>query len=252
MIVKESILEGVENNIYNVKIAETAAEVDAALRLRYKVFIRELNRGFKADDGRDHDIYDDQCHHLIVKEKATDKVIGTYRLQTKKQSLKGLGFYTYKRFKLDQFPDDVLSKGVEIGRACVEEEHRNGRVLYLLWKGLAGYLEYYNKRYLFGYSALSTSNPVIALNSYTYLKEKGYLHPEYHVDVKDDYKCVGESSNGQTTDEIDFPPLLKNYIEVGTRVCSLPAHDKELNLMHLLILLDVEAITDRVRKMFFG
>lgn len=252
MFVKESILEGVENNLYNVKIAESKDEVDAALRLRYDVFVNELQRWNGNSDGRDHDLYDDQCHHMIVVEKSSGNVIGTYRLQTQELAKKGEGFYTYKRFELDQFPDEVLSNGVEIGRACVEEKHRNGRVLYLLWKGLAGYLDYFNKRFLFGYSALSTTNPVIALNTYTYLKRNNYLHPDLHVDVKKEYRCLGEASNGQSTDEIDIPPLLKNYIEVGTRVCSHPAHDRELDLIHFLILLDVEAISDRVRKMFFG
>ena len=252
MIVKDSILHGIENALYNVKIAESEEEVDAALRLRYKVFVQELGRDFNTKEERDYDMYDDQCHHMIVVEKSTNNVIGTYRLQTQELAQKGRGFYTYKRFKLDQLPGNVHQKGVEVGRACVEEKHRNGRVLYLLWKGMAGYLEYYDKRFLFGYSALTTNNPVIALNTYTYLKNNNYLHPDLHVDVKDAYKCVGESSNGQSTDEIDIPPLLKNYLEVGTRVCSLPAHDKDLNIMHFLILLDVEAISDRVRKMFFG
>ena len=252
MIVKDSILYGIENALYNVKIAESEEEVDAALRLRYKVFVQELGRDFNTKEERDYDIYDDQCHHMIVVEKSTNNVIGTYRLQTQELAQKGRGFYTYKRFKLDQLTKNIHQKGVEVGRACVEEKHRNGRVLYLLWKGMAGYLEYYDKRFLFGYSALTTNNPVIALNTYTYLKNNNYLHPDLHVDVKDAYKCVGESSNGQSTDEIDIPPLLKNYLEVGTRVCSLPAHDKDLNIMHFLILLDVEAISDRVRKMFFG
>jgi len=252
LIVKDSILHGIENALYNVKIAESEEEVDAALRLRYKVFVQELGRDFNTKEERDYDIYDDQCHHMIVVEKSTNNVIGTYRLQTQELAQQGRGFYTYKRFELDQLPKNIHQKGVEVGRACVEEKHRNGRVLYLLWKGMAGYLEYYDKRFLFGYSALTTNNPVIALNTYTYLKNNNYLHPDLHVDVKDAYKCVGESSNGQSTDGIDIPPLLKNYLEVGTRVCSLPAHDKDLKIMHFLILLDVEAISDRVRKMFFG
>lgn len=252
MIVKEPILRGIENALYTVKIAESDEEVDAALRLRYKVFVQELGRDFDTEEERDHDIYDDQCHHMIVVEKSTNNVIGTYRLQSQELAQKGRGFYTYKRFELDQLPKNVHQKGVEVGRACVEGKHRNGRVLYLLWKGMAGYLEYYDKRYLFGYAALSTNNPVVALNTYTHLKNNDYLFPDLHVDVKETYTCVGESSNGESSDEIDIPPLLKNYLEVGTRVCSLPAHDKKLNIMHFLILLDVEAISDRVRKMFFG
>lgn len=252
LIDKEAILQGIENALYSVKIAETEQEVDAALRLRYNVFIGELDRDFNAKDGRDYDVFDDQCHHMIVVEKSTDKVIGTYRLQTLELAKKGKGFYTYKRFKLDQLPRRVHENGVEIGRACVHEDHRNGRVLFLLWKGLAGYLEYFQKRYLFGYTALSTTNPQIALNTYSYLDENNFLNPNLHIEVKEAYKCSVDSEQKETTDEIDMPDLLKNYLNVGTSVCSLPAHDKDLQLIHIFTLMDVEQISDRVRKLFFG
>jgi putative hemolysin len=199
----------------------------------------------------DKDIYDDQCHHLIVTENKTGDVIGTYRLQSKEQADSGEGFYTAKRFKIEELPGEVLAGAVEVGRACIHEEHRNGRVLFLLWKGLAAYLEHYNKRYLFGYSALQTSDKQVAHNTYAYLGENDFLHSEFDISVREQYKCIPENGS-ESTDKIDIPSLFKNYLDVGTKICSKPAYDKELNLIHFVILLDVEAISDRTRKMFFG
>lgn len=251
MFAKASVLQDLRNHHYNISIAQSGEEVEAALKLRFNVFSRELDRNFKFGEGIDRDDYDAQCHHLIVKENSTGNVIGTYRLQSREKAEEGIGFYTSKRFQLGALSEDVLDHAVEVGRACIHEDHRNGRVLFLLWKGLAGYLEYYNKRYLFGYSALKTTNPNIALNTYQYLLEKDLVSQNYRVPVREGYVCEPDpEQSGEGA--IDIPPLFKNYLDVGTRICSLPAHDKELNLLHFMILLDVENISDRTRKMFFG
>lgn len=251
MLVESRVLNDLRNHHYNITIAKTEEEVESALKLRFNVFARELDRNFTSGDKIDRDDYDAQCHHLIVKENKTGDVIGTYRLQTKKQADEGLGFYTAKRFKIEQLPDQVLSKAVEVGRACIHEKHRNGRVLFLLWKGLAGYLEHYKKQYLFGYSALNTRKPEVAYNTYNYLRENDLLHPEYDIDVREEYILTPENGTTEKHD-IDIPPLFKNYIDVGTKICSKPSMDKELNLIHFMILLDVEEISDKTRKMFFG
>lgn len=251
MLVKDTILSGVENYKYSIKIAETDEEVTSALKLRYRVFGVELKRPFQFKDGMDIDEYDDQCHHLIVIHKESSRIVGTYRLQTYEQAAKGYGFYTSKRFKIDQLPPRVLENGFEVGRACIEDGHRNGRVLFLLWKGLAGYLEFFNKRYMFGYSALDTIEPGIALNTYTYLKNKNHLHAEYFIEVRDEYICEARK-NSNYNGLVEVPPLLQNYLDVGTRICSMPACDLKSKLIHFFILLDIEKISDRTRKMFFG
>lgn len=251
MLVEAPVLKDLRNHHYSISIAQNNEEIEAALKLRFNVFARELDRNFTSGTVIDKDIYDDQCHHLIVKENKTGDVIGTYRLQSKELADAGEGFYTAKRFKIEELPDDVLAEAVEVGRACIHEKHRNGRVLFLLWKGLAAYLEHYNKRYLFGYSALQTPDKQIAHNTYVYLRENDFLHPDLDIGVREQYKCIPENGLRQT-EEINIPPLFKNYLDVGTKICSKPAYDKELNLIHFVILLDVEAISDRTRKMFFG
>ncbi len=250
MIVKETILKNINSQQYLVEIAHTQNEIDEALRLRFDVFGKELNRNFSFTGSKDHDIYDDQSHHLIVRHNDSGSVIGTYRLQTMEMANIAKGFYTQKRFYIEQLPTDVLENAVEVGRACIHPDHRNGRVLFLLWKGLAGYLEYFKKRYLFGYSALDTTDPEIAMNTYRYLCDNGHHHGAYSVGVKEPYQINSISSNGDG--ETDIPSLLRNYLQVGTKVCSMPAHDVELNIIHIMILLDIENISDRTRKLFFG
>lgn len=251
MLIKERVLSDIKSKRYTIKIAHTETEVEAALRLRFQVFNEELRRNFKFKENIDKDEYDDQSHHLIVIQNEIDEIVGTYRLQTYDQAFRNNGFVSEKRFHIDQFPNDVLVNAVEVGRACISREHRSGRVLFLLWKGFAGYLTHFNKRYLFGYAALDSKDPQVAFNTYNYLQREGVLHPDYHITPRKDFEIRKDDLSG-ATDEIDIPPLFKNYLDVGCSICGMPSFDREQKLAHFLILLDIENISDRTRKLFFG
>lgn len=250
MLIKSRVLNDITSKRYTVKIATTEDEVNAALKLRYNVFKEELEREFDFDKDRDKDQYDDQAHHLIVIDNENSEVIGTYRLQTYQQAESGNGFVSDKRFHLDQFPDQILKNGVEVGRACISKHHRNGRVLFLLWKGFAGYLTHFEKQFLFGYAAFGTLDHEKLNNTYAYLLKNGCIHPTYRVDARKKYQ-LPETPGGDDTDDVDIPPLLQNYLDVGCHICSRPSIDYDVKLSHCIILLDVETISDRTRKLFF-
>src|SRR5215207_5194025 len=69
---------------YVVRFAQTSAELDAALRLRFEVFNLELEEGLAASflTGRDRDAFDTTCHHLMIFHDEGKEAVGTYRLQT--------------------------------------------------------------------------------------------------------------------------------------------------------------------------
>jgi putative hemolysin len=251
VLIKDRVLNKVQSNQYTIKFASTEAEVEAAMKLRYKVFNEELSREFDFDAGIDKDQYDDQCHHLIVVDNKSEEIIGTYRMQSFEQASQGNGFTSAVRFKLNNLPEEVLKNAVEVGRACISKEHRSGRVLFLLWKGFAGYLEHFRKRYLFGYAALDTNNMRVAQNTLDYLKKEGHIHPNFYIEPKEGY-IPEKNQFKEDTEDYEIPPLFKNYLDVGSKVIAGPSYDKKLDLIHFMILLDIEEISDRTRKMFFG
>ena len=139
--------EGVPNSLapagrYLVRFARTEEELDRILRLRYEVFNLELREGLDTAhaNGRDEDEFDRRFHHLLIEERATREIVGTYRMQTAEMAEAG-GYYSAGIFQVESLPEAVRRSAVEVGRACIARPHRNGRVLRLLWKGLAGYLE---------------------------------------------------------------------------------------------------------------
>ncbi len=248
MIVQKSILPELLNHKYRIEIAGNKEDVDSALSLRYDIFNLELRRGFDFSDRKDSDAYDEQCHHLLVKMKSTNEIVGTYRLQTWENAERGKGFYSAKRFRIDQLDERTLRNSVEVGRACIKKDHRSGRVLFLLWKGLAGYLQHFKKRYLFGSSALQTTDSSKANKLLVKLNEAGYIDKERMVSVQPEYSF---DLSRVSSEEVSVPPLFQNYLDVGAKICGGPALDQKAGSAYFLTLLDIENISDRTRKVFF-
>lgn len=251
MILSQNILSGYETHRYQLQFAKSNLEIDHALKLRYDIFNLELRRGFSFGTDRDKDPYDDQFHHLLVREKSGD-IIGTYRLQTWEQAADGLGFYTGKRFDMDQLPDSIKKESVEVGRACIRKDHRSGRVLFLLWKGIAAYMQHFNKRYLFGSSAITSTDPALGWHAYSLLKENGNLHPKLNLPVREPFATEKPAKRESNHRDDKLPSLFQNYLDVGCSVCGGPAFDSAAASIYFVTLLDLQDISDRTRKMFFG
>lgn len=238
---------------YSVKLANSREEIEQALKLRFDVFNIELGEGLDSSyvTQMDEDEYDDQCHHLIVVKNDTQEVIGTYRMQDNQMAVQGNGFYTQGYFDISSFPENVLNNVVELGRACIHRDHRSGRVLYLLWRGLAKYLELSKKRYLFGCCSLTSQNPAEAEAVYSYLYQNNFVHPQFDVPVQPEVECISLAKDYSFNEEVAIPQLFRLYLDIGTKVCSKPAIDRVFKTVDYLILLDIDSLSEQSRALFF-
>jgi putative hemolysin len=100
-----------------VRLAQTLAEIEAAQRLRYDIFYREM--GAKptpamAAEKRDFDDYDTVCDHLLVIDHALpedDWVVGTYRLIRREMAARRGSFYSANEFDISalmDYPVEIL------------------------------------------------------------------------------------------------------------------------------------------------
>jgi len=119
---------------YGVRFARTPAELAEVQRLRFEVFNLELGEGLDEsyETGLDEDRFDPVCHHLIVTDRRSERIVGTYRMLTSAMAEAHEGFYSAGEFDLDALPPSVIGDAIEIGRACVATEYRNRHVLFLL------------------------------------------------------------------------------------------------------------------------
>ena len=260
MIVNESIREAgisrkhaiVEDARYIVKVAETGAEIESALRLRYEVFSVELAGQKPKDDPSrlEFDEYDFKCRHLLVIDRETKRTVGTYRLNSIETACSLRGFYSYGEFTIEHLPAEILNEGVEIGRACIAPEHRNTKVLFLLWKGLAEYLQTQGKRYFFGCCSIFTLDPSVGGRAYKHLAAGKYIHPSYGVEPRRNPLTFA----GVALDDspVELPNLFSMYLRIGARVCGPPMIDRDFGTIDFFVVCDTHEIGEKYRRMFFS
>lgn len=237
---------------YRARFARSMEDVKAVQRLRYDVFNVELDEGLESahETGRDADDFDLVCHHLLVENTETDEIVGTYRMQTQAMARAELGFYSAQEFDLSSWPQHVLTHSVELGRACIAQEHRSLPVLNLLWKGIGAYLAHNAGRYLFGCSSLTSQNPADGLAVLKYFDEKHLLHPSLHAEPQPGYQCTTDTPV-ETADKADIPRLMRVYINTGARICGPPAIDRAFQTIDFLTFYDIETLNPQAAR-FFG
>jgi putative hemolysin len=238
---------------YHVRFAETAEELDAVLKLRFDVFNLELGEGLTSSflTGRDEDEFDASCHHLMVVERSSGAVVGTYRLQTSAMAAAGRGFYSSGEFDLSCLPASVLDDAVEVGRACIARVHRNTRVLFLLWRGLAAYLAHNRKRYLFGCCSLTSQDAREGGRVAAFLERGGHMHPTLRVRPRPGLECDPAEADEDGGAGTRVTPLFNIYLRYGARVCGLPAIDRSFGTIDFLVLFDADGMDRRTHRMFF-
>ena len=224
--------------LYRLRIAETQADVEAAQRLRYRVFNVEMGEGLASaeETGLDVDCFDAVCDHLLVEEIATSTLVGTYRVQMGDKALAGQGFYSAQEFDFTPFLDRA-SELVELGRACVHKQHRNV-VLGLLWKGIAHYAKTHGGRYLIGCSSLTSQDPAEGLALYLALKDRHLAAPEWQTRPMPGFTCQAEPLAAP----VRAPKLMSAYFSIGAKICGEPAIDAEFKTIDFLTIVDIQAL----------
>jgi putative hemolysin len=230
-------------------LAESLEEREAACRLRFKVFNIELGEGLMSSysTGMDQDQFDLFCDHLIVEDRSSHEIVGTYRMQTGITAAENLGYYSAQEF--DFAPYEAMRSGVlELGRASIDREHRTMEVLTLLWRGIASYAKSYGLRYLIGCSSLNSQNPKDGWATYEQLSAF-LVSPELRTLPAKGFELPARGCSEAC--EVKVPKLLKTYIAVGARICGVPAWDREFGTIDFLTLLDLEQLSPAARNRFF-
>lgn len=234
--------------VYDVRLARDVEDVRRAQALRFQVFNVELGEGLAASVATrlDEDPFDAVCDHLVVEHAPTRTIVGTYRLQTGRVALSNLGYYGAQEFDFGPY-EAMRGELLELGRACVHQQHRNLIVLGLLWRGIAGYARSHGVRFLCGCSSLTSQDPAVGASAYADLCRQHLVAPAFRTRPWPGFECP----LGQLAEESPaVPKLLRAYLSLGAKVCGPPAIDREFRTIDFLTLLDLETVADSVRDRF--
>ena len=245
-----------------VRLAQTAAEVRQAQKLRYRVFYQEgpaiANPG-RLFARRDVDAYDAICDHLLVLDHdARDgqnanrpAVVGTYRLLRQPMAEEYGGFYTSAEFDIGGLiAHHTKMQFLEAGRSCVLAPYRTKRTVELLWHGISGYLRQNETDVMFGCASLDGTEPkrmavaLSFLHHYARAPEawRARALPERYVEMN---RMSKESIDPKVALRM-LPPLIRGYLRIGAYIGDGAVIDHEFGTTDVLIMLPMSAIKKRV------
>lgn len=249
-----------------VRLAQTAAEVRQAQKLRYRVFYQEgsaVPNPARLIARRDVDSYDAICDHLLVVDhdsrdrgaQGRPAVVGTYRLLRQALAEDYGGFYTAGEFDIGGLIERHGNlQFVELGRSCVLPEYRNKRTVELLWHGIHAYVQQNRCDVMIGCASIEGTDPkrlalpLSFLHHYARAPEqwRSRALPERYVEM-----------NRLSKEAIDpkaalrcLPPLIKGYLRLGACVGDGAVIDREFGTTDVLIVLPMSAIQKRYVEHF--
>ena len=249
LVAPEKAIAKQKRPAFQITWASNASEIKEAQRLRYKVFAEEMGANLPRNpENLDIDDFDAYCDHLLIRDQASLKVVGTYRVLPPHKALEIGRLYSDSEFDLSRL-NHLRPKMVELGRSCVHAEHRSGAVIMALWSGLAQYMQKHDYEIMLGCASIPmTDGGHFAASLYNSLRNDQMAPVENHAFPR--LPLPLERLNGGL--EVEPPPLIKGYLKLGAKICSAPAWDPDFNTADVLTMLRLSEINPRYAKHFLG
>ena len=247
---------------FTVRLAESDADVAAAQRLRYRVFVEEMGASPHPDDAaerRERDRFDPWCDHLLLIDNESEDgdaergVIGVYRLLRGARAREGIGFYgasEYDLTLLESYPRETL----ELGRSCVDARHRGGAGMHLIWAGLGQYVGEHDVAIMFGVASFHGTDPDRIAQALSYLHHNHLAPPDLRVTALPGNRVAMDILPPDAVDKTQamtqMPALIKAYIRLGGFVGEGAWIDHAFNTVDVCLLMDTSRMGERYQKFY--
>jgi putative hemolysin len=235
---------------FTVKTVQSKRELWQVMTLRYEVFHREYKHK-KIPFGLDRDRFDAEADHLAIIDNRINRIVGTYRLISGDRTT---NFYSKTEFDIT----DLLAREggkVELSRACIHKDYRNGAVITLLWRGIIEYLNQSGARWLFGMASVKTINPDELAAVYKTLEAEGAVDSSFRVKALEGYRINNFARSleaGTVTEQSKamVPALLRSYLRAGAVVVGDPAIDMDFNCGDLFVVFDISKMSSTYNRKY--
>jgi len=237
-------------------MAETREDLEAAQRLRYRVFVEELGGDGPMVDHRrklERDRFDPHFDHLILtNDSRPDAVVGVYRLLRQDQAQAAGQFYSEDEFDLQP----LRASGrrlLELGRSCVDPEFRGGTAMFHLWSGLSRYIAAHEIDILFGVASFHGTDAARLAAPLSLLWHRYLAPPDLRVTVREPSQrmdLIAEADLDRRAAMIQVPPLIKAYLKLGGHVGAGAYLDHRFRTTDVCLLLDTSRICETQKAIY--
>lgn len=242
---------------FSVRLAQTEAELRAAQRLRYEVFVAELGGdGPLVDHGErlERDRFDPYFDHLILTDAARgDAVVGVYRLLRDDQAGRIGQFYSEDEYDLEPLKRSGR-RIMELGRSCLAPAYRGGAAMYHLWNGIARYVIENEIEILFGVASFHGTD-LNALAQPLSLLHHRHLAPEpLRVRAQPEHyqsmNLLPEHRIDRRAAMLQVPALIKAYLRLGGFVGDGAYVDHAFNTTDICLVMDTERLSETQKNIY--
>lgn len=243
---------------FEIRLARDEADIRAAQRLRYQVFIEELGGDGELVDHEarlECDALDPLFDHLLLLDRARPgaPAVGVYRLM--RSDMLGPGDRFYSAAEYDLAP--LLASGrrlLELGRSCVHADYRGGPALMHLWRGLLAYVEAHGIEVMFGVASFHGTEVAPLAPALSLLHHRHLAPPELRVRALADHfqrmDLVPEGEIDRVAAMAAVPPLIKAYLRLGGHVGEGAYFDLPFNTTDVCIVVDMAKVPARMRALY--
>ncbi|TYP64547.1 ornithine-acyl[acyl carrier protein] N-acyltransferase [Stutzerimonas stutzeri] len=246
---------------FQIRLATTPRDLMAAQRLRYRVFVEELGgTGPLVDhDARlERDEFDPVVDHLCLIDtrrdaEALDHVVGVYRLLRSDVAADFGRFYCDGEYDLAPLRDSGRPL-LELGRSCVDPDHRGGAAMFLMWNALADYVLDHGIQILFGVASFHGTDPTLLAPSLSWLHHHHLappgLRPRARPDGFQTMDLIAPDRLDRREALVEMPALIKAYLRLGGLVGEGAFIDRAFNTTDVFLLMDTGAMSAKHKQFY--
>ncbi len=244
-----------------LKLAETDADLRAAQRLRYTVFVEELGGSGDLVDHENRlekDKFDPFYDHLMLldtnrSEGVENQVVGVYRLLRDDQMPQIGQYYTEGEYDISALKESGR-KLLELGRSCLHPDYRGGAAMYLLWNGLADYVFKHGIEILFGTASFHGTDIDALAPSLSLLHHRHLAPEDIRVKARADHyqnmNLFAENDINRVAAMREVPSLIKGYLRLGGCVGEGAYVDHAFNTTDVCLVMDTEKLNATQRNIY--
>jgi len=246
---------------FDLCLAETDADLRAAQRLRYAVFVTELGGDGPLVDHQarlEADRFDPYFDHLLLKDRrrdAADQVVGVYRVMRGAQAAAAGQFYSEDEYDLGPLRRSGR-RLLELGRSCLHPDYRGGTAMMHLWNGLARYIADHGIEVMFGVASFHGTDPARIAGPLSLLHHRHLAPPDIRPEAcAPGYQAmdlVPEEQLNRPEAIRATPSLIKAYLRLGGFVGQGAYIDRAFNCIDVCLVMDVARMSAKHRAIYQG
>jgi L-ornithine Nalpha-acyltransferase len=229
-------------------MAETSVDLIRAQELRHLAFIAghgAVMTGARAA-GRDTDIFDAECCHVLVEDVRSGTLVCCFRLLPLAGGTEIGRSYAAQYYNLAALAtfDGPM---VEMGRFCIHPDLRDPDILRVAWGAMTRFVDETGVEMLFGCSSFQGTEAAHYHDAFAMLKDahlapKRWLPRVKAPDVFRFARALRRFRPDAKRAMQMMPPLLRTYLLMGGWVSDHAVVDRDLNTLHVFTGLEIRAI----------